>query len=311
MPDSIDYFNIGGTGYIITANEGDAREYNGFEEERKLGDSDYVLDPTIFSNADILAIDTNLGDIGITNASGNTDGDSYYEEIHVFGGRSSSIFNASTGDIVSDSGNDFEVITAAHPTYGAIFNASNSNNGFKNRSDNKGPEPEGVLVKEIDGSYYAFVLLERVGGVMIYDVTVPTAPVFIQYYKNRDAGARDSEGGDLGPEGIVFVDESDSPTGTALIIVSNEVSATLSIYSLDNVTLGLEEHNYNNNFSMFPNPANTKVNFSKADDYKLYDFSGRLVKQVSNASSINVEGLGPGMYMINNSKGLSKKLLVK
>lgn len=311
MPDAIDYFNIGGTGYIITANEGDAREYNGFEEERKLGDSDYVLDPTIFSNADILAIDTNLGDIGITNASGNTDGDSYYEEIHVFGGRSFSIFNASTGDMVSDSGNDFEVITAAHPTYGAIFNASNSNNGFKNRSDNKGPEPEGVLVKEIDGSYYAFVLLERVGGVMIYDVTVPSAPVFLQYLNNRDAVAGGSEGGDLGPEGIVFVDESDSPTGTALIIVSNEVSATLSIYSLDNVTLGLEEHNYNNNFSMFPNPANTKVNFSKADDYKLYDFSGRLVKQVSNASSINVEGLAPGMYMINNSKGLSKKLLVK
>ncbi|MFC0603916.1 choice-of-anchor I family protein [Winogradskyella pulchriflava] len=311
MPDAIDYFNVEGTGYIITANEGDAREYNGFEEERKLGDSDYVLDPTIFSNADLLAIDTNLGDIGITNASGNTDGDSYYEEIHVFGGRSFSIFNASTGDIVFDSGNDFEVITAAHPTYGAIFNASNENNSFKNRSDNKGPEPEGVLVKEIDGSYFAFVLLERVGGVMIYDVSVPSAPVFLQYLNNRDAIAGGSEGGDLGPEGIVFVDENDSPTGTALIIVSNEVSATLSIYSLDNVTLGLEEYNYNNNFSMFPNPANTIVNFSKADDYKLYDFSGRLVKQVKNSSSINVEGLAPGMYMINNSKGLSKKLMVK
>jgi 2',3'-cyclic-nucleotide 2'-phosphodiesterase (5'-nucleotidase family) len=311
MPDAIDYFNVGGTSYIITANEGDAREYNGFEEERKLGDSDYVLDPTIFSDADILAIDTNLGDIGITNASGNTDGDAEYEEIHVFGGRSFSIFNASTGNIVSDSGNDFEVITAAHPTYGAIFNASSSNNSFKNRSDNKGPEPEGVLVKEIDGSYYAFILLERVGGVMIYDVTVPSAPVFLQYLNSRDAVAGGTEGGDLGPEGIVFVDKNDSPTGTALLVVSNEVSATLSIYSLDNVTLGLEEYNYNKNFSMFPNPANTKVNFSKADDYKLYDFSGRMVKQVKNSSSINVEGLAPGIYMVNNSKGLSKKLLVK
>ncbi len=311
MPDAIDYFNIGGTSYIITANEGDAREYNGFEEERKLGDSDYILDPAVFSDADILAIDTNLGDIGITNASGNTDGDAEYEEIHVFGGRSFSIFDASTGNIVSDSGNDFEVITAAHPTYGAIFNASNSNNNFKNRSDNKGPEPEGVLVQEIDGSYYAFILLERIGGVMIYDVTVPSAPVFLQYLNSRDAVAGGTEGGDLGPEGIVFVSENDSPTDTALILVSNEVSATLSIYSLDNVTLGLEEYSYNNNFSMFPNPANTKVNFSKADDYRLYDFSGRLVKQVENASSINVEGLAAGMYMINNSKGLSKKLLVK
>jgi hypothetical protein len=310
MPDAIDYFNVGGTGYIITANEGDAREYNGFEEERKLGDSDYVLDPAVFGNADILALSTNLGDIGITNASGNTDGDADYEEIHVFGGRSFSIFNASTGNIVSDSGNDFEVITAAHPIYGAIFNASNENNSFKNRSDNKGPEPEGVLVQEIEGSYYAFVLLERIGGVMIYDVTVPSAPVFLQYLNNRNAVAGGAESGDLGPEGIVFVNENDSPTGTALIIVSNEVSATLTIYSLDNVTLGLEEFNFNNNFSMFPNPANTIVNFSKADDYKLYDFSGRLVKQVENSLSINLEGLASGIYMIHNSKGLTKKLVV-
>lgn len=310
MPDAIDYFNVAGTGYIITANEGDAREYNGFEEERKLGDSDYVLDPTIFSEADILAIDTNLGDIGITNASGNTDGDAEYEEIHVFGGRSFSIFNADTGDIVFDSGNDFEVITAAHPTYGVIFNASNDNNNFKNRSDNKGPEPEGVLVKEIDGSYYAFILLERIGGVMIYDVTVPTEPVFLQYLNSRDAVSGGAEGGDLGPEGIVFVDENDSPTGTALIVVANEVSATLSIYTLDNITLGLEEYNYNTNFSMFPNPAKTIVNFSKTDDYKLYDMSGRLVNQVENSSSINVESLAPGMYVINNSVGQSKQLVV-
>lgn len=311
MPDAIDYFNIGGTGYIITANEGDAREYNGFEEERKLGDSDYVLDPTVFGDADILALETNLGDIGITNASGNTDGDAEYEEIHVFGGRSFSIFNASTGDIVSDSGNDFEVITAAHPIYGTIFNASNSNNGFKNRSDNKGPEPEGVIVEEIDGSYYAFVLLERIGGLMIYDVTVPSSPVFLQYLNNRNAVAGGEENGDLGPEGIVFVNENESPTGTALIIVSNEVSATLSIYSLDNVTLGLEEHNYNNNFSMYPNPTNTVVNFSKRDTYKLYDISGRLVKQVENVTAITVEELTPGMYIVNNSNGLSRKLIVK
>ncbi|WP_138432959.1 choice-of-anchor I family protein [Winogradskyella algicola] len=311
MPDAIDYFNVGGTGYIITANEGDAREYATYEEERKLDDSDYTLDAAVFSNSAILALETNLGDINISNASGNTDGDAEFEEIHVYGGRSFSIFNASTGAIVSDSGNDFEVITAAHPTYGAIFNASNSNNGFKNRSDNKGPEPEGVIVEEINGSYYAFVLLERIGGVMIYDVTIPSAPVFIQYLNSRDAIAGGQEGGDLGPEGIVFVNENDSPTGTALIVVSNEVSATLSIYSLDNVTLGLEEYNHNNNFSMFPNPTNTRVNFSKVDDYKLYDFSGRLVKQVKNSSSVTVEDLASGIYMINNSKGLSKKLIVK
>ncbi|MBV7269506.1 choice-of-anchor I family protein [Winogradskyella luteola] len=311
MPDGIDYFNIGGQSYIITANEGDARDYNGYAEERKLGDSDYVLDPSVFGDADILALETNLGDINVTIASGNTDTDPEFEEIHVYGGRSFSIFEADTGNLVSDSGNDFEVITAADATYGAIFNASNSNNSFKNRSDNKGPEPEAVIVEEIDGSYYAFVLLERIGGVMIYDVTIPSAPVFIQYLNNRGSVAGDPESGDLGPEGIVFVSEDDSPTGTALIIVSNEVSATLTIYSLDNVSLSLNEYNLNDNFSMFPNPATHQVNFSKVDDYQIYDMSGRLIKQVADSKSLNLEDLTSGLYIINNSKGLSKKLLIK
>jgi hypothetical protein len=311
MPDGIDYFNIGGTGYVITANEGDAREYNGFEEERKLDDSDYVLDPNVFENVDVLALETNLGDINISNASGNLDGDAEFEEIHVYGSRSFSIFNANTGNIVSDSGNDFEVITAAHPIYGAIFNASNSNNNFKNRSDNKGPEPEAVIVEEINGGYYAFVLLERIGGVMIYDVSQPNAPVFIQYLNSRNAIAGGEEDGDLGPEGIVFVNENDSPIGTALLVISNEVSGTLSIYSLDNITLGIDEFTLNTNFSMFPNPAKDEVNFSKKDDYKVYDVSGRLVKQATNTQSFNISGLTPGLYLINNSKGISKKLLIK
>ena len=311
MPDAIDYFNIGGTGYIATANEGDARDYNGYAEERKLGDSDYVLDPTVFSNADILALETNLGDINVTIASGNTDMDPEFEEIHVYGGRSFSIFEASTGNLVYDSGNDFEVITAADATYGGIFNASNSNNSFKNRSDNKGPEPEGVIVEEIEGAYYAFILLERVGGVMIYDVTNPVAPVFLQYLNSRGATPGAAESGDLGPEGIVFVNADDSPTGTALIVISNEVSATLSIYSLDNVLSVNDVDHLDNEFKMFPNPASQTVNFNSVDDYRLFDMSGRLVKQVEQQDFINVEGLDPGIYMVNNANGLSKKLLVK
>ncbi|MEO1030239.1 MAG: choice-of-anchor I family protein [Bacteroidota bacterium] len=311
MPDAIDYFGIGGTGYVITANEGDARDYNGYAEERKLDDQDYVLDPAVFSNADILALETNLGDINVTIASGNTDMDPEFEEIHVYGGRSFSIFEASTGNLVYDSGNDFEVITAADATYGGIFNASNSNNSFKNRSDNKGPEPEGVIVEEIEGSYYAFILLERVGGVMIYNVTNPVAPVFLQYLNSRGAIPGAPESGDLGPEGIVFVSADDSPTGTALIVISNEVSATLSIYSLNNILSVNDFDNPDNEFRMFPNPASHTVNFNKVDDYRLFDMSGRLVKQVKQQDFINVEGLDAGIYMVNNTSGLSKKLLIK
>ena len=54
------------------------------------------------------------------------------------------------------------------------FNASNDNNNFDDRSDNKGPEPEGLAVGTIDGRSYVFVGLERTGGIAAYDITTPT-----------------------------------------------------------------------------------------------------------------------------------------
>ncbi len=312
MPDAISYFQVNGTGYIATANEGDARDYNAYQEERKLADSDYNLDSSVFPNAAILALENNLGDINISNASGNTDADPEFEEIHVYGARSFSIFEANTGSLTYDSGNDFEVITAADTTYGAIFNASNSNNSFKNRSDNKGPEPEGILVQEIEGKFYAFVLLERVGGVMIYDVTDPVAPTFLQYLNSRGAVPNAEAGDDLGPEGIIYVSKEDSPTGTALLVISNEVSATLSIYSLDNITLSTEDiQQGTDTFSMFPNPAQDVVKLSKKDTYKVYDLSGRIVKKISNTNTFTVSDLSSGIYVVANSKEIKRKLLVK
>ncbi|KAA3622885.1 MAG: hypothetical protein DWP94_07295, partial [Flavobacterium sp.] len=205
MPDAIAYYEVGGVGYIVTANEGDAREYDNYGEERKIDDNDYTLDPSVFSNIEILELESNLSEINVTNASGDIDNDGQFEEIHVFGGRSFSIFEAATGNLVYDSGNEFEVITANHPIYGGIFNASNSNNNFKNRSDDKGPEPEGVIVEEIDGEFYAFILLERIGGMMVYNISDPNAPIFLEYENNRDNTPGGNESGDLGPEGILYI----------------------------------------------------------------------------------------------------------
>ncbi len=185
MPDAVSFYSVNGVDYIVTANEGDARDYSGYAEEKKLGDSDYILNPNVFSNIEILGLETNLGDINVTAASGDENNDGLYEEIHVFGGRSFSIFEAATGNLVYDSGNDFEVITAADPNLGGIFNASNDNNNFKNRSDNKGPEPEGIIVKQIGDQFYAFVLLERIGGMMVYNITDPVNPVYLQYVNSR------------------------------------------------------------------------------------------------------------------------------
>ncbi|MFO7703190.1 MAG: choice-of-anchor I family protein, partial [Psychroflexus maritimus] len=310
MPDGITNFNNGGINYMVTANEGDAREYDAFDEERNLSDSDYTLDPSVFTNIDLLELESNLNAINVTNASGDLNGDGLFEEIHVFGGRSFSIFNADTGSLVYDSGNDFAHITAADPVYGAIFNASNKNNSFKNRSDNKGVEPENVIVQEINGNFYAFIILERIGGVMAYDVTDPSAPVFLEYENSRDATPGGEESGDLGPEGIVYIAPEDSGTGKALLVLSNEVSATLSIYELNNISLSTEKFNLNElSFKVYPNPVKTNLKLTVKSDYQIYSMTGKKVKTKRNTKEINVESLEPGIYIIVSSTGESRKFV--
>jgi predicted RecA/RadA family phage recombinase len=310
MPDGIVTYNIGGVNYLITANEGDAREYDAFEEERNITDADYTLDPAVFQDIDILALEANLGAINVTNASGDADGDGLFEEIHILGGRSFSIFNADAGNLVYDSGNDFAHITAADPVYGAIFNASNSNNSFKNRSDNKGVEPENVIVKEINGNYYTFIILERIGGVMAYDVTNPSAPVFLEYENNRDATPGGQESGDLGPEGIVYIAPEDSGTGKALLVLSNEVSATLSIYELSNITLSTQDFDLNDlSFKVYPNPVDSLLEADQVGDYTIFNLNGQKLIEIKNSSKIDVQSLSRGIYIIKNEKGNSLKFI--
>ena len=136
------------------------------------------------------------------------------------------------GEQVYGSGDDFEQITAQ--AYPSFFNASNTNNTFDDRSDNKGPEPEGVTVGKAYGRNYAFIGLERIGGVMVYEVTNPRAPEFIQYINNRNflAPTNSPAAGDLGPEGLHFISDEDSPTGTPLLVVANEISGTTTVYEV-------------------------------------------------------------------------------
>lgn len=235
MPDAIASFTSGGQTYLVTANEGDAREYDGYEETGRLGDAGYQLDSATFPYAAV--IKANLGRLNITTASGDTDNDGDFDEIHAYGGRSVSIWNAATGALVWDSGDDMELMLSQHPVFSAIFNASNSNNTFKNRSDDKGPEPEGVTVATINNKVYAFIALERMGGCMVYDITNPAAPVFSDYQNTRTIA---SYGGDQGAEGIIYIKAEDAPGGTPIIILANEVSSTLSIYQVqDNTPLAI------------------------------------------------------------------------
>lgn len=274
MPDSADAFEFGGTTYLVTVNEGDGREYltdaadagdctaqGGFDFDD--GDCFHYLDEIRIKDitdngatvdADLIARaganfqdDDQLGrlkvltDLGTSGAcaslatTGQPGADCSYDALYAFGGRSFTIWNTETGQPVFDSGNDFEVITANR--LGANFNASNDDNEGDDRSDDKGPEPEAIEVATIEGRTYAFIGLERVGGIMVYDITTPESSRFVQYINERDFTVADVESdlalvGDLGPESIKFVSAQQSPTGEPMLIVGNEVSGTTAFFNI-------------------------------------------------------------------------------
>jgi len=263
MPDGIATYTVNGVPYVVTANEGDSRDYAAHVDELRIKDiTDNGTNSIDLPLADVLSFgadydqdgdvdsidfleDEALGrlkiitDLGVTGANCDATGtepqNCTYEALYAFGARSFSIFNAESQTLAFDSGNDFERITAERTPAG--FNASNDENDGDARSDDKGPEPEGVELAVIDGRTYAFINLERVGGVMVYDVTEPERAEFVQYVSDRDftLANADLDAGvtDLGPEITHFVSAEDSPSGNALLLVSNEVSGTLAVYQID------------------------------------------------------------------------------
>jgi hypothetical protein len=309
LPDGVQNFKVGGTNYIVTTNEGDEKDLSGFSERTTVGANDYILDPTIFPQSSILKASYNLGRFRVTNATGNTDGDTDFEEIAALGARSFSIFNADTKQIVYDSGDRFErYIAANHPL---IFNADNESNGTKTRSRAKGPEPEGVALGTIGTQTYAFITLERTGGVMVYNVTNPNNPTFTDYKHSRSTSAY---GGDNGPEGIIYIAPENTTTGKGYVIIANEISGTLSMYEINSATLATGETKVEKaTFNIFPNPV-TKGNtlyFNRAQDYELYDMSGKFLGKEKNALTIDTSKLNTGVYLIKTSEGEVKRVIVK
>lgn len=266
MPDTIRLFEADGQTFVVTANEGDARAYDedGWWLE-EFSVADLKLDPQAFPNAEELQAETAMGGLLVTSTlgvandcnpslstqeaiaagyediSGYVQNECVYDELYTFGGRSFSIFQVAADGLnkVFDSGSDFEEITAELlPEH---FNADHGyrERQFKRRSINKGPEPEGVALGEVDGRTYAFIGLERVGGVMVYDITTPQDSRFVTYINSRDFTVADDDAAqtrtDLGAEGLAFVSAADSPDaqGRPMLIVGNEVSGTTAIYAID------------------------------------------------------------------------------
>ncbi len=235
QPDAIASFKHKGDTYLVTANEGDVREYSGLNDagEESVEIEDIVLDPVAFPDAaTIRSRPAGIGRLKVTSFDGDVDDDGDYDELYSFGARSFSIWSE-RGRLVFDSGDMLEQLTAA--AFPANFNASNANNTRDDRSDDKGPEPEGVTVARVFGRLYLFVMLERVGGIVVFELDDPRSPRLVQYINTRNFSAAPGTeaAGDLGPEAARFIPADSSPSGEPLLMVSNEVSGTLRIYQIN------------------------------------------------------------------------------
>ena len=248
MADGISAFTSNGSTYLVTANEGDAREW-GDEEEGTFYISEDERD---FSDGDtsplsiVSKVNGNLDGKVVFFKSGDFSGLDENSE-YIFGGRSFTIYKVTVNGLeeVFTSGNDLEEISfEAYPEY---YNASNDNSSLDDRSGKKGVEAESVATGVVDGRTYAFVALERIGGVVVYDVTDVENVSFVTYVNTRDFETvvpgsevyEDGEldkwvtGGDVAPEGLCFVSSQSSPNGKALLLVASEVSGTVAVFEIE------------------------------------------------------------------------------
>ena len=240
LPDGLAAYEAGGETYLVSANEGDAREWGDYAEPARVKDlGDDGLAPVCdTSPAAALTGDADLGRLNVSTAMGLSADGTCYEELYAFGSRSFSI-RSTDGELVFDSGEDFERIT--HEAAPGFFNSNHSESNLEGRSDDKGPEPESLAIGEVDGRTYAFIGFERVGGVIVYDISEPTDATFVTYLNRRDFSVsveddgveRLSAAGDLGPEGLTFIPAETSPTGAPMLAVANEVSGTTTLYAID------------------------------------------------------------------------------
>ena len=279
MPDVIDYF-IGDNGreYILTANEGDSKD---FDESRV---ADITLDPDAFpDDIDLmqLQLDENLGRLKIINQLGLNETSGLFKELYAFSSRDFTVLEImkdgngkiNSLDMVFSSLDEFESITA--DSLGTVgFNANTDFDSFDARSDDKGPEPETLIVgkctrkekgkkrrrrrrgskssdsddsdesgdkskdKNDEERVYVFIGLERVGGIMVYDMTDIKDIEFVQYLNSRDFDVEYEEdtrppedAGDVAPEQLRYI-EGDV-YGVPLLFAAYTESSSIAIYKVN------------------------------------------------------------------------------
>jgi len=318
QPDGIASIIYDNKTYLITANEGDARAYSAFSEEKTV--SQLTLDAAVFPTAATLNTASNIGRLKVTDKLGDTDGDLDFDVLYAYGARSFSIWDDQLTQVY-DSGDDIEQYVKTN--FPANFNVNhNGSNQMSNRSDDKGPEPESVVTAVIDTKTYAFIALERQSAILIYNVTNPMQPEFVQYVSTRNfgetpvsaSGTGIGTGGDLGPEGLLFIPAADSPNGKNLLIVSYEVSGTVAVYEI-----GISGTTSNNNLNgtkkidVYPNPTTGSIVYltQNIENCQIRSSTGQLLKEVANTNKIDIADLQAGVYFLNTNNGDIAKLIVQ
>ncbi len=231
QPDGIATFEHAGSTFLITANEGDPRDYPGYADHcpaAELTSHGQQFDRSL--NARLLLNPDQMGRLDISLACGDTDADGDIDELHCFGGRSFAVWQLRAAEaprLTFDSGNDFEQITAREAA--ERYNANSyPGSAPDERSALRGPEPESVVVGQIGPRRMAMIGLERTGGIMIYDLTMPTYPEFVRYLPPLDQDGIL----DCAPEGLLLIPAEQSPTRNPLLVVCNEGSGTTTAYQL-------------------------------------------------------------------------------
>lgn len=205
MPDGIAAYRVKDKDYFVTANEGDGRDgapWSPYSDEIR------GVNPGTPSTPDATAyrVKRLVDDATVGSPDRTT----------TFGGRSISVFDGDTGALLWDSGHTLQSIAVAAGMYDDT------------RSDDKGVEPEGIVVAKVKDRTYAIVGLERTKSSMlaVFDITNPAAGQFV---------TSTVIAGSISPEGLQVVAAEDSPTRRAQLIVSNEISNTLNVFDLDSL----------------------------------------------------------------------------
>jgi hypothetical protein len=225
MPDTLATYSKNGKTYVVTANEGDARvddrDVSRFGDISGNDSMNTILDSNYPTSNNSTRADTQLGKLYVSRIDGDTDGNGKIDEIRMIGTRSFTIWEVTDAglQLTYDSGSYFETYIRDNDPTGWV----------DGRSDDKGPEPEGLTLGEIDGKTFAFIGMERNNGIFMFDITDPNAPSFFGYTRTSD--------GSLRPEGMSFISAADSPNGQNLLIVGYEgdgatASERIGVYSV-------------------------------------------------------------------------------